>query len=89
MSSALVKEYMCTGSMFSFARCYSDRLYAWIAHGRERRKTTTEYHVQHIPRMRLNHLTELLRLHEKEPYMPWKGSNYDICMHYDRLIRPS
>ncbi|NPA99471.1 MAG: peptidase U34 [Crenarchaeota archaeon] len=84
-----VKEYRCSRSMFSFARCYSDRLYTWIAHGRERRKTTTEYLAQHIPRIHLNHLTDLLRFHEKEPYMPWKGSNRDICMHYGGLTRPS
>ncbi len=84
-----VKEYGCSRSSFNFARCYSDKIYTWLAHGRERRRTTMDYVGSHIPRIHLSHLTGLLRLHENEPYRPWKGSNKDICMHYGGLTRPS
>lgn len=84
-----VKEYGCSRSSFSFARCYSDKIYTWLAHGRERRRITMDYVGRHIPRIHLDHLTMLLRLHENEPYRPWEGSNKDICMHYGGLTRPS
>ncbi len=84
-----VKEYGCSRSSFSFARCYSDKIYTWLAHGRERRRATMNYLGHHIPRIHLSHLTGLLRLHENEPYRPWKGSNKDVCMHYGGLTRPS
>lgn len=85
-----IKEGWCRDKDdFSFAKCYSDRLYTYFAHGRERRNFTHQKLKEKRGEIDLGCMMEILRAHQKEFCGPDEGSTRDICMHYGGLTRPS
>lgn len=84
-----VSKHGCSRDNFSFADCYSDKIYTRLAHGRERRTTTFKYLASKTGEITVWDIMSILRSHSLEPYNPAKGSMKDICMHYGGLLRPS
>jgi dipeptidase len=84
-----VKHLGCRRQGFSFADCYSDRVYTRLARGRERRSYTLRRLREKIGELTVWDIVDLLRSHSREPYHPARGSMRDICMHYGGLLRPS
>lgn len=86
-----VERGWCRGEEdFSFARCYSDRLYTRIARGGERQRFTQKALEGARGQVDLSFAMSLMRSHSfEEGYSPARGSMRDICMHAGGLTRPS
>lgn len=84
-----VSKHRCSQDDFSFARCYSDKLYTWAAKGRERRSYTYRRLLEKRGELTPWDLMSILRAHSFESYTPSKGSMMDICMRYGEVLRPS
>ncbi len=75
---------------FSFARCYSDRLYTWIARGRERQMYTQRMLEERAGSIDLAYVMRIMRSHHGGPgFEPPRGSMRDVCMHAGGFTRPS
>ncbi len=67
---------------FSFARCYSDRLYTTLSDCRNRRSRTTELLENRRGAITVNDMVAILRDHGSEEYHPAKGlTGAAVCMH--------
>jgi len=84
-----VSKHGCSRDRFSFAECFSDRLFTWASKGRERRRFTYSELKKRSGRLAVEDFIAVLRSHTEEPYKPSKGSMRDICMHYGGPLRPS
>jgi secernin len=84
-----VEKHGCGRDNFSFAKCYSDKIYTRLAHGRERREYTFKRLSGKKGDLTVWDFIDILRSHSIKPYHPAKGSMRDICMHYGGLLRPS
>ncbi len=93
-SSNLIKYSMEKGwckkeEDFDLAKCYSDKLYTYFAHGRERREFTSNELKNKVGEITLKDMMIILRSHASSPYRPERGSMRDVCMHYGGITRPS
>jgi dipeptidase len=86
-----VERGWCKGEEdFSFARCYSDRLYTSVAKGRERQRFTQTLLRENVGRIDFELVSRVMRAHSfEENYAPSRGSMRDICMHAGGPTRPS
>ncbi|MGC9180866.1 MAG: C69 family dipeptidase [Vulcanisaeta sp.] len=74
---------------FSFSRYFSDKVYTYFAHGRDRRRFTFNALKAREGDITLDYVMGILRGHAREPYYPWRGSMRDVCMHYGGYLRPT
>ena len=86
-----VEKGWCRGEEdFSFANCYSDRLYTRLVKGRERQRYTQRMLEDRRGSIDLAYVMRIMRSHYSDPdFKPSKGSMRDICMHAGGPTRPS
>ena len=70
---------------FHFSRCYSDRLYTWLAYGRHRRSRTMERLISQQGRLTPATVMATLRDHGGERETPWRPERglvgAEVCAH--------
>jgi dipeptidase len=74
---------------FGFARYFSDKLYTYFAHGRDRREFTYNALRSKEGYITPEYIMSILRSHFTGVYYPWRGSMKDVCMHYGGFLRPT
>ena len=90
VSNAMSKNYVQNQKDFDFSEDYlSSNRYQRFAKGEERRDYTMNKLKQREGDIDIEYMRDILGSHQREPFIPKKGSNKDVCMHYGALSRRS